>query len=44
MTAPHLARLLLERLRRVPAATPAKLLVEFRRLLANEAKAKGETR
>jgi hypothetical protein len=34
MTAPNQARVLLDHLRRVPDATPAKLLAEFRRLLA----------
>jgi hypothetical protein len=40
MTAPNQARVLLDYLRRVPDATPAKLLAEFKRLLANEAKGK----
>jgi hypothetical protein len=44
MTAPNQARVLLDHLRRVPDATPAKLLAEFKRLLANEAKAKGKAR
>ena len=34
-----LARTLLTRLRRVPNPTPAKLLAEFRRLVAEKAKA-----
>jgi hypothetical protein len=44
MTDPHLARRLLERLRRMPNATPAKLLAEFRRLLADEVKANGKAK
>ena len=44
MTAPNQARVLLDHLRRVPDATPATLLAEFKRLLANEAKAKGKAR
>ena len=43
MMDPHLARRLLERLRRMPDATPVELLAEFRRLLADE-KAKGKAR
>jgi hypothetical protein len=38
MTEANLARILLERLRQVPNATPAKLLAEFRRLLAKGGK------
>jgi hypothetical protein len=34
----------LESLRRMPDATPAKLLAEFRRLLADGLKAKGNAR
>jgi hypothetical protein len=40
VTEPNLARMLLERLRCMPDATPAKLLAEFRRLLADDLKAK----
>jgi len=40
MTEPNRARLLLEHLRRVPNATLAKLPAEFKRLLADELKAK----
>ena len=43
MTDPHLARRLLDHLRRMPDATPAELLAEFRQLLADE-KAKGKAR
>jgi hypothetical protein len=38
------ARSLLERLRRMPDATPAKLLAEFKRLVADDLKAKGKAR
>jgi hypothetical protein len=38
MTAPSQAKALLEQLRRVPNATPAKVLAEFRRLLAKGGK------
>jgi len=42
MTAPDLAKMLLERLRRVADAMPVKLLAEFRRLIADDLKAKGK--
>jgi hypothetical protein len=44
MTAPNQARVLLAHLRRVPNATPAKLLAEFRRQLADDLKVKGNAR
>jgi hypothetical protein len=44
MTESNLARMLLHRLRQVPNTTPAKLLAEFRRLLADDLKAKGKAR
>jgi hypothetical protein len=44
MTKRAQARSLLERLRRMPDATPAKLLAEFRRLLADDLKTKGKAR
>jgi len=44
VTAPSQAKALLEQLRRVPDVTPAKLLAEFRRLLADDLKAKGKAR
>jgi hypothetical protein len=44
VTEPNLARMLLERLRQVPNATPAKLLAEFKRLVADDLKAKGKKR
>jgi hypothetical protein len=42
MTEANLAREFLARLRQVPDATPAKLLAEFRRLVADSLKAKGK--
>ena len=44
MTKRAQARSLLERLRRMPDATPTELLAEFRRLLADDLKAKGKAR
>ena len=45
MTAPNQARGLLDHLRRVPDATPAKLLAEFRRLVGGRnLRTKGKAR
>lgn len=44
MTQSSLASVLLDHLRQVPNATPAKLLAEFRRLLATDLKAMGIVR
>jgi hypothetical protein len=40
MTESNLAKKVLEHLRQVPNATPAKLLAEFKRLVADDLKAK----